>query len=307
MALAGTLPVIAQDGRGTSQFVEIKAPNRLAETAGNAGLAAPFFPDGTALSGHPSRFHAHFQQVIAASEFARLPPGGAWLTRMFFRPDCPSLYGSTVTNLQVRFATTPRRPDALSPVFAENLGPDASLAYSSRSILVGSFNMPPCRVGLETSGELLLNGLFHYDPARGDLLVDIRRDGLEYLAPPFQTPATRFDAEEVAGDGVSHILTYSRGADTADVVSTAGLVLLFRFDYEPRLFVHLTNQALEVRFPLYPLGGRLQVATGLDDATGWGNYRGTIEQIGFDRRTRLPLGQLQAASYFRFLIPPATP
>jgi hypothetical protein len=295
---------VFHSSQGASSSVFFGVPAALEQVEGNDSLIQPLFT----MPGHlPSRVGIHFQQVIAAAEFGRLPPGGAWLTRLFIRPDCGSSGETFVTNLQIRLSTTQRPPDGLSPVFAENVGPDEALVYrapGTRELVRGQGTGCPANIS-ET--EILISGQFHYDPARGNLLVDIRRGGLAPFVPPGGTLNLRHDAETRPGDGISHLLSYTPGAATAETVSTAGVIFYFQFDYDHRLSISRTTNLVEVLFPGLPRGARLQIASAVGAEILWQDYPGSTEYFGFTRRARIPLSQLQTQSYFRFLIPPATP
>src|SRR5438876_574008 len=77
-----------------SVFLEV--PNGLITQEGNGESRLPF--------GYPSP--VRYQQVYDASQFSRVPAGGAFLTRIFPRPDCSNTFEWRVTNLQVRISTT---------------------------------------------------------------------------------------------------------------------------------------------------------------------------------------------------------
>src|SRR5213593_1187193 len=70
-------------------FFEV--PNGLLSTNGNDASRLPFGYLG------PVRY----QQVYDASQFSRVPPKGAFITRIFFRPACSSTRSWVLTNLQV--------------------------------------------------------------------------------------------------------------------------------------------------------------------------------------------------------------
>src|SRR5213075_2238108 len=85
----------------SSVFFEV--PNGLMTVEGNGASRLPF---GYSI---PVRY----QQVFDASQFAPVPSGGAFLTRLSLRADCSNTFTWLVTNLQVNFSTTLKSPDNL--------------------------------------------------------------------------------------------------------------------------------------------------------------------------------------------------
>src|SRR5437899_2403168 len=71
--------------------IDFTVPNGLENVEGNDSSLLPFGVEGS----------VRYQQVYDASQFSRLPPGGAFLDVIFFRNDCKNGYAVLVTNLQV--------------------------------------------------------------------------------------------------------------------------------------------------------------------------------------------------------------
>ena len=111
-----------------------------------------------------------YQQVFDASEFAKLPPGGAFVSFFLFRPDCADRSSWIVTNLTVNLSTTSKRPDELSPVFEENTGPDALIVLTKASQGVGPVGND-CPKASPFFPFFILEIPFLYDPAKGNLLT----------------------------------------------------------------------------------------------------------------------------------------
>jgi len=128
-------------------------PNNLLNTNGNDASRLPFSYLG----------QVRYQQVYDASQFSQLPPGGAFLTRIFLILDCSSTKSWLVTNLQVNVSTTKKGPDTLSPVFAENVGSDDIVRF-------GPAAYAPSLAGCGNSfaGEIEVKVPFFYDPMLGN-------------------------------------------------------------------------------------------------------------------------------------------
>src|SRR5262245_23924365 len=93
IALLQLLPLMLLAQLPPIEFVVV--PNELENVEGNDGSRLPFGELGT----------VRYQQVYDASQFSRLPPGGAFLDRIFFRSDCNNGLAVLVTNLQVNAST----------------------------------------------------------------------------------------------------------------------------------------------------------------------------------------------------------
>jgi hypothetical protein len=158
-----------------------------------------------------------FQQVYDHSDFSLISTGGGWVTTIAFRGD-ESLGGGfgQVTNFQINLSTTPRGPDGLSSVFAENPGVD-------EKIVLG-----PSRAAMFSSpGDYLirlsLTDPFFYNPAAGNLLMDIRNySGIDY----FGGMAFSLDAQSTVGDSVSSVYALNVNASSGTAV-TGGLLTEF--------------------------------------------------------------------------------
>jgi hypothetical protein len=281
----------AQETR--SEFFEV--PNGLIDLEGNAASRLPF--------GYPSPVHYH--QVFDASQFARLPPGGAFLSWISFRPDCSSTFTWLVTNLQLNLSTTLKTPDNLSAVFSQNIGSDETLVFGPENYIPPGSTSPTCP-GPDTflHGQIIeLAVPFFYDPEQGNLLIDLRHLGNSWkFGDPRQPDVHKLDAQDVLGDSVSRVAAFSLSTNTAEIVDTTGLVTAFRFDPYPSLSIRFETNILVVTFPLYPTAFVLQWSNTVGPGPEWQNYPGQIEQIGFDRIANIPLSSLQASKYFRLLL-----
>jgi hypothetical protein len=162
----------------------------------------------------PSRL----QQVYAGSEFG----GGnfaAYINGIVFRPDDATgqPFITTIPSVQIDLSTSSKVPDALSPVFADNVGADDKVVFG------------PGPLKLSSNGGLCGNGPctfdiyvpfqrpFFYNPAAGNLLLDIRT-----FIP---ATTTFYDAEYLPGGSVS--IVGGLLGDTTGTTASRGLVTLF--------------------------------------------------------------------------------
>src|SRR5437588_6885707 len=96
-------------------------PTRRSSDLGNSFMDAPF--------GTPSRFTIRVQQAYASSAFSAIPQR-VFITGLAFRYDCqPGIICLAVDpqDGQINLSTTSRGLNALSPVFAENIGADEAI------------------------------------------------------------------------------------------------------------------------------------------------------------------------------------
>ena len=135
------------------------------------------------------------QQVYDSHQF---PPGRIQIRELQFRPD--SIYGqafsTTIQNIQINLSTTTRSSDALSSVYAENVGPDEALVVSG-SIHVSSSFSGATDEPKDFDIVVKLAQPFLYDPAAGNLLIDIRN----YSG----SIASLLSGSAVSGEGASRL------------------------------------------------------------------------------------------------------
>jgi len=179
-------------------------PNEWSAALGDAGNLFPLF------SSKPMRY----QQVFDASQFSRLNPGGGLINRIAFRGHGPGIpFTGAVPQLQVNLSTTTKSPDGLSSIFGENVGPNDTQVFS------GPFQAAVTFSGDPTNFEVVINFTtpFYYDPAKGNLLLDVRnlQGGAE--VPPNDQ---ELDGTTASGDSVSRVYNY--GDATATVAGQTG-------------------------------------------------------------------------------------
>jgi hypothetical protein len=165
----------------TSYADQIVVPNANTNTEGNDGIAT------TSL--------VRIQQVFASSQFAAAG-GPIIITQIALRPDVGNAFGFTFTNpnLQVNLSTTSMTPDGLSATFASNVGSDDTVVRNGPITLSSANTGPP---GGPKDFDIIITFTtpFLYDPAWGNLLIDLRSTGL--LTPAF------LDTQNTVGDSVS--------------------------------------------------------------------------------------------------------
>ena len=167
-------------------------PNEWSTAQADTGSLFPLF------SSQPIRY----QQVFDAGQFSRLNPGGGLINRIAFRGHGPGVpFTGTGPQLQVNLSTTSKAPDGLSSTFAENVGPDDTQVFS------GPFQTAVTFTGDPTNFEIVINFStpFYYDPANGNLLLDVRN-----LQGGTEVPANdqEMDGTAASGDSVSRVYNY---------------------------------------------------------------------------------------------------
>jgi hypothetical protein len=223
----------------TSNIMNVVAPPGAAAAEGNSNFIFPFTAN-TAGSGVSYRF----QQVFASSAFSALP-GPRTITTLRFRPD--ALVGAsttlvTISNFRADFSTTFKAPDALSAAFADNVGVDDTIAYNG-PITIFSNDTGPAGGPKDFDVVLDLTTPFTYDPAAGNLLMDIRVNFADV-----SSYSSYLDAVNVTGDAVSCVYnTESATAATGNWISSNGTITQFSFIPEPSSLIVLLPMFLLLR------------------------------------------------------------
>jgi hypothetical protein len=185
-------------------------------------IISPTSADGTRLYG-PIQRQSRMQQVYSSADFAAVPSGGR-ITEIAFRYafQLPIFTGGTASNVIISLSTTQKAPDSLSPVFAENTGPDALVVYGTAPAI-----MPPGdRLGFDVF--IALTSPFFYDPQAGNLLLDVRNFGP--VTPLADDPG--FDARNVIGDSVSRLWADNPNGSVGSL-DTVGVITRFTFQPIP--------------------------------------------------------------------------
>ena len=221
-------------------------PNQWTAVQGDTGNLFPLF------SSQPIRY----QQVFDASQFSRLSPGGGLINRIAFRGHGPGVpFTATVPQLQVNLSTTSKMPDGLSSTFADNVGSDDTQVFS------GPLQTAVTFAGDATNFEVVVNFTtpFFYDPAEGNLLLDIRNSQGGVEVPPNDQ---ELDGTSASGDSVSRVYNYGDVTATAagqtggvDEKDTYGLITQFNAINAVSRKVHGTAGTFDVGLPLAGVPG----------------------------------------------------
>jgi hypothetical protein len=156
------------------------------------------------------------QQVYHANQF---PSNTILITEIRFRPD--RTYGNafsttTISNIQINMSTTTNNPGALSSTYANNVGADDQIVLSG-SVAVSSQFSGPGQGPKAFDIIIPLECPFRYNPALGNLVVDIRNtsgSGASLLSgSTYDTLASRVSGSAASGTG-----TADQGADALKVI-----------------------------------------------------------------------------------------
>jgi len=188
----------------------ITTPGSARTVEGNSDNLYPF-------NGEPIRY----QQVIAASEFTG---GAGWITQLVLRPDGASgaAFSETLTNVRINLSTTTRPYNSLSKDFSQNTGPDEKTVLDGALALSSAFSGPD---GGPKDFDIVITFQtpFWYDPAAGNLLLDVRNFS--------GGKTTQLDAQD-APDTTSRVWSldvYATQSDQADPFPSTGLLVQFLF------------------------------------------------------------------------------
>ena len=182
---------------------------------GNTEIYQPF---ALHLAQAPSM---RYQQVFGNQRFLQAVPQGMLITAISFGSG--NSFTSQQPLFQIDLSTTPLGPDALSAVFAENIGGDNKTVFGPKGIYWQHFDTG-------YSLTVPLDQAFLYLPATGNLLLDVRNFQAEQNCTPLGgNCAKAFDAQFTMGDAVSLVFAPSVSALTATTTDTAGLGAVFTF------------------------------------------------------------------------------
>ena len=258
-------------------------------------------------------FTCRYQQVYDAARFsAILPDGGALpdggtITQLLFVVDneFPRGFHTDFPDIQIDLSVTTRGPDQLSTNFSENLG--------TNTVTV----VPRGHLNMLSSGDpgtpIIINlpVVFFYNPAHGNLLLDIQKFTRIPPSIPLGNPGV-FEAQDTLGDSVSRVYSYDVNSPTG-VANTTGLKTIFKVTPPaiPRLvfFLRSDNVAtnLAFRWFLGPVDYTLQQSPVLGPGASWqpaGRLFYRDEEI---IEVWVPLNPDDATRFFRLVSPPSPP
>lgn len=271
--------------------ISIVVPNGLEEAEGNSNSPLPFsdLVDFNFYLG-PIRY----QQVYNASAFSKLPAGGAYLTFMAFRGDCLSREPTTATNLTVYLSTTSAQADALSGTFRENVGLDEVKVFETQRTPFGGRGAP-CPSAFSSSG-FSLSIPFLYDPAKGNLLLELQNLGVR--RPLFQS-LSLFDTQ-LANDEVSRLAARSLEATSAQVMDSEGLITWLEFYTKPKLVATYETNTVVLKWPYRPDPFVLQFKESSVSGTVWKDFVGTVSLVfGGYKVVTIPEAALKPKQFYR--------
>jgi hypothetical protein len=199
---------------GMAQAAFVVVPNALANTEGDSNNGFPFNIANFQLSSQ------RYQQAFASSQF---PAGPELITQITFRPDAGTgaAFAATLPNVRIDLSTTALAPDALSSTFANNVGANDATVFSGALSLSSSFTGP---AGGPKDFDIVINLTtpFLYNPAAGNLLLDVRNIG--------GGRTTQFDATTTTPGGTTsrvYTITSNGVNDPTGTVNAGGLVTRF--------------------------------------------------------------------------------
>jgi hypothetical protein len=180
-------------------------PNTNATVEGNSGNVYPFNIGATDM---------RYQQVYASSQFGAVPAGGAFLTAFAFRVNAGwGAFAATLPGIQINLSTTAKAPDGLDTIFANNVGLNDTVVYSGALTLSSAASGSPAAFDI----VIPLTTPFWYNPAAGNLLLDVRNSG--------GGSSASFDAVSTTNDSVSRV--YGPVASSTGGTDSLGLVTEF--------------------------------------------------------------------------------
>src|SRR6266568_249613 len=227
-------------------------------TGPEAETFVPFFLQQVRLTS------MRYQQVYNASVFSSVPPECIYVTTLTFFQGF-SQKGSTlltITSMEINLSTTQRAADNLSTNFAENVGADETIVFGPAR---HDFNDV-----ISDRFPILLDRPFRYNPATGNLLLDVR---VFNGAGPVAMNLPRLEAFNSSTDESSRVWATNVTAVVADGADTTGLDTVMQFSAIPGLQIYQTTEQgtniIVVRWPAQPSAFALQNSDSLSADALW--------------------------------------
>lgn len=192
-------------------------PVAFATRPGDTPNLFPLFPG----AGSPLRY----QQIFKAGDF---PPGPIKITQLAFRPDSANSipFSGSIPQIQIGLTTSPSGVDALNTNFAGNLGADFTVVYPMGPLSVAS---SATATGTGTRAFDLLVPLvtpFVYDPAAGNLLLEVQ-SGQGGTTAPFTT--AEVDASISSTDTTSRLVNFGNANAVSGSPDSGGAIIEFTY------------------------------------------------------------------------------
>lgn len=214
MSVAGWVCLVLFAVPGLVLAQDVVVPNANTNVAGDSGNSFPF--NITPFSQSSQRY----QQVYASTQFSSIT-SPMFIYAISFRvsPTSGSSFSSTLPSMQINLSTTGLAPDALDSSFGSNVGGNDTQVFSG-PLTLSSTNTggPPPSFDI----VIPLQTPFIYDPAVGNLLMDVRNFG--------GGTTTFFDTVTDSVDSVSRVFTFDTGVGSSTgITDSFGLVTQFSF------------------------------------------------------------------------------
>jgi hypothetical protein len=191
--------------------------------------------------------------------------------------------------MQINLSTTSQSVSGLSPLFANNVGADDSVVFSS-----GLFHFGASRSVFD--GRIALSKPFYYNPSAGNLLLDIRN--LQGNPPPYQSiPVLDYTTESSLSGVYATNVAASAGSGFV-----GGLVTEFVIAPPPALFLQEATNSVIIAWPTEPKVFVLQTTTNLN-AANWQRITNGINGNALYQTLILPRDSLDSAQFFRLVWP----
>jgi len=216
LTLLGALVLLGAISPARAVDPDVVVPNSARNIEGNSNNGYPFDLSETGLSSQ------RYQQVYAASQFG----GAGFITQIIFRPDASfgHAFTFTLSDIQIDLSTTQAEDDGLSATYANNVGADDTIVFGRGPLTLSSAFTGPPNGPKDFDIVITLTHPFFYDPANGNLLLDVRNFG--------GGTTTFFDAVATFADGTSRLFN-SNVNGTTGTTDTSGLVTGFTIVPEP--------------------------------------------------------------------------
>ena len=216
LTLLGALLLLSAINPAHAVVPTVVVPNSARTTEGNSNNGYPFDLGQTGLTSQ------RYQQLYAGSQFG----GGGLITQIIFRPDATfgNAFTSTLPDIQIDLAYTNHADDGLSTTFANNITAGDTVVFARGPLTLHSAFTGPPNGPKDFDIVITLTTPFFYNPALGNLLLDVRNFG--------GGSTTFFDAVSPLGDGVSRVFNQNVNDATGNTDSE-GLVTGFVIVPEP--------------------------------------------------------------------------